>query len=92
MVVIKVELWPGGAEKLKRSLGRMEISWSIAKTKLLGRRAYVYKLFKWRPENSIWKEGHIVGHEAKNRGPWDLMFRCLFDAVASRNVIQQTKE
>lgn len=49
--------------------------------------AYDYELSKFGGfSRGIWRRGTVTGHNRKARGPWDLLFRVLRDAVAKRNL------
>ncbi len=83
MIVVKIELHPLGFEKNKRSLGLIEISNDLTGTKETGN--YKYKIFKWGRGRRVWKCGRVEGISRSKRGPWDILYRCLQEAVGSRN-------
>lgn len=84
MLVIDMQIYPVGDKTRARSLGKMEIHLdAVDPSHLIGE--YSYKIRKWTKGEGVWREGKVRGHHRKKRGPWDLLFRCLLDAVASRN-------
>lgn len=53
MLVIKIELWPGGFEEHKRTLGYAHIWNDGTGDKDIGN--YKIKIFQWGRKNKIWK-------------------------------------
>ena len=51
-------------------------------TKALGN--YNYKITK-KGSEALWKSGRVEGFPRKRLGHWDLIFRCLKDAIGERN-------
>jgi len=85
MIRVKIELWPLGDKTKARSLGSMEIALD-PKTLLTPKvGSYNYRILQWGKDRKTWKKGHVGNHDRMHRGPWDLLYRCLVDAVASRN-------
>lgn len=92
LLVVKIELWPHGDESRARCLGKAAIA--LQKISSDGRvGSYRYHLLKWgksvssmmeHPKSNIWREGEVHGHDRIKRGPWDLLFMVLRDAVSSR--------
>lgn len=79
MVVVKIELWPGGNELAKRSLGFAEITKQSGSTKLVGN--YSVKLFEAGKQRRLWKTGVVEGFPRKRLGGWCLLY------IALRNII-----
>lgn len=86
MLVIKIELWPGGVEKKARPLGEVHIANDGSGT--LDEGDYNVTLFKspeYAKSPGVWKRGRVRGFPRKRLGPYDLLFRALRACVASRN-------
>lgn len=84
MVVLKLEMWPKGQQSKAYSLGTMKIALDPHITPTDTLRSYTWFCTR-RNEKGLWKKGHIGGHNPKQRGPWDLLYRILRDAVGYRN-------
>lgn len=97
MLVVRIELWPKGVEANKRVLGLAAIALRRMTTdRKVG--GYAYWLLKWSnrpanlavpttiPKSRIWRQGAVQGFRRLTRGPWDLLFKVLADAVAERNL------
>jgi hypothetical protein len=92
VIVVKVELWPGGDEGRKRSLGEARISNDATEsltTELRGG-SYDVVLLTGDPPLSKkagkeWRRGRVTGFPRIKLGPWDLLYRALRATVGSRN-------
>jgi len=82
MIVMQVQMWPKGDKSKAYSLGTLTIALEDINDK--GLRAYSWSLTKFR-DKGRWKSGAIAGHNPRVRGPWDLIFRILREAVGRRN-------
>lgn len=82
MIRITVELLPFGREEGKQVLGVAEIANDGTGTASNGH--YRYKLSK-RGGRGLWRRGTVRNFPRQKLGAWDLFFRVLYDAVASRN-------
>jgi hypothetical protein len=81
MLMVKVEIWPGGAEHRKREIGRMTIGnisdledlsdyevWGIAKSNhLSGQRELEY-------------DGVVQGHD-RRQGVWELVVKAIAEML-----------
>ena len=83
MIVITIELWPGGKEELKKPLGTMKIINDGTGTQSRGN--YKVLLSTWNSPNRKWREGKITGFPRKSKGPYDLIYRGLRKIVKGRN-------
>lgn len=83
MILIKVELWPGGDANLKRDLGQALIYNDGRGTLESG--DYQVRLYKWGKSKSVWKTGSVKDFPRKRLGPWDLLYRALKEIVGDRN-------
>lgn len=95
MIVVKLEMWPGGREEGKYDLGRIEIA-NDAKTTLKDRTlgSYVVKLFKSTAHGAtkpgIWRKGRVEEFPRKRLGAYDLVFRALQKVLGERNPLEDT--
>lgn len=46
---------------------------------------YKFKISKWGNPKSIWKAGNVRNFSRLQRGPWDLLWLVLCEAVSDRN-------
>ena len=84
MIRVTVEMLPHGSELHKRELGTMEIDLrEVTPDHRVG--GYGWRIFKWGKGRRTWRKGYVFGHDRRKRGPWDLLYRCLADAVGDRN-------
>lgn len=82
MLVIKIELWPGGDESRKRLLHEGRI-WRHATLGPYGN--YRYTFSQANKTKRLLREGGIEGFPRKRLSAWDLLFRCLKEAFGERN-------
>ncbi len=82
MLVIKIELWPGGDKSRARSLGEAEIA-NVGGDAQIG--DYAVRLLKWGGGRRTWKKGEVRGFPRLRLGPWDLLYRALASIVAGRS-------
>ena len=82
MVVVRVELWPGGLELGKKSLGTMYLANDGTGT--AGEGSYDVKIMKFDGKGT-WREGRVEGFDRQRRGPWDLIQRALDATLGLRN-------
>lgn len=83
MVVVTVELWPGGDPTRKRHLGTAWIANDGTGDRRTGN--YWVKLFSRGKRPRLWKEGIVRGFPRKDLLAWDLVYRALRNIVGSRN-------
>lgn len=84
MLVIKIELWPGGRKDLKRDMGTMFIVNSGAGTRAMG--VYEVMMSKWRKPEEPYRIGVVSGFDRINGSPWELMRRAIVAATDQRRV------
>lgn len=92
MIVVKVEMWPGGDESRAQEFARATITNQVRTTVESGGKLgdYAVKLSGgiWgRPEcaKRIWKMGKVSGFDRVHRGVWDLLFLALRSTVGYRS-------
>lgn len=83
MLRITIELVPHGDESRKEVIGIGVIANDATGTDYNGN--YKYHLSKWGKGTAMWKAGRIEDFARKVRGPWDLLYRVLSNAVGDRN-------
>ena len=82
MIVVTVELWPGGDAERKKTLGTAHIINDGTGTVQRGN--YDVRLFTWHTPPKVWKRGRVVGFDRLGRGPFDLLYLALRGIVGSR--------
>lgn len=94
MIVIKVEMWPGGDESRAKEFGRAVITNKMGRTMETGGgkgdytvslHGGVWGMEHYKPRGNPWKQGSIEDFDRVNRGAWDLIFLCLRRVVGWRN-------
>lgn len=88
MIKVTVELVSAIHPSRSRILGVAEISNDGQQTLFTDgdEGNYNYRLSKFAPRlNQDWRRGRISGFDRVKRGPWDLLYQILRDAVADRN-------
>lgn len=83
MVVIRIEMWPGGDQSKAYPLGTMAVANKDVDA-VTGLRSYNWQISKF-DGTGVWKKGSIGRHNPKTHGPWDLLYRILALAVGTRN-------
>lgn len=83
MLRITVELLPLGDESRAQHLGTAKI-WNDGEG-LPTRADYHATFSKWGRPKELWRTGRVEGFRRKARGPWDLLYLALKDAVGNRN-------
>lgn len=86
MIVVKIEMWPGGHEAKKYKLGEMRIANDGEGTPARG--DYDVVLMKGErlaKQPGVWRRARVLGFPRARLGVYDLIFRALGAAVASRN-------
>ena len=84
MLVVTVELWPGGNEEQKWHLGTARIVNDGAGSLEGGN--YTVTLSRWGLPTHKWRSGVVKDFPRKRLGPWDLLCRALNNVVGDRNV------
>jgi hypothetical protein len=82
MLVVTVELWPGGDESRKRHLGTAKIVNDGTGTTRVGN--YTATLSKWGRPNQVWKRGSFRGFRRQAYGAWDLLGGALVGLLSDR--------
>jgi hypothetical protein len=92
MIVVKVEMWPGGDERRAEEFSRAYIANEVTTTvSTQGRQGtYTVRLMGgiWgRPDclKRTWKMGKVEGFDRVKQGVWDLIYLALRDTVGYRN-------
>jgi hypothetical protein len=86
MLVIQVQMWPGGDKSKAYSMGTLTVALDPSTLATDITRGYTWRITRFK-DKGTWKSGRIDGHNPKTRGPWDLIFRILRSAVGVRNKI-----
>lgn len=84
MLVVTVDLWPGGDSTKAQRLGRATLVNDGTGT--VGRGNYVACLFLAGAALTPWKRVEVCGFPRLTRNGWDLLFRALRKAVGGRNL------
>lgn len=87
MIVIRIEMWPGGREEGKREIALAHIA-NIGGNGTVA--TYSCKFLKSaeysaRNAGKVWRQGRVTDFNRKKLGPWDLLLRALVAVVGSRN-------
>lgn len=85
MIVVRIELWPGGREAEKREIGVARIA-NVGGTETVG--DYDVRLLKspeYAKNPGLWRRGRVEGFPRKRLGPWDLLYRALRATIGERN-------
>lgn len=82
MLRITIELLPGGDEERKCHVGTCEIA-NVGGDARTGK--YRFRLTRGDRLGPNWRVGKVFGFPRKVLGPWDLLYRCLREAVGRRN-------
>ena len=82
MLVIKIELWPGGVEEAAELIDVMQII--NDGTGSYGQGNYDARIVK-RGTNETWKECRVEGFPRARLQLWDLVFRALRSMIGYRN-------
>lgn len=87
MIVIRVELWPGGDASRAEDLGTAHIAneSSLADTSTYSVRLLKGKRYSSRP-GGVWRTGEVRGYPRTSTqiGPWELLYMGLKSALGSR--------
>lgn len=78
MVVVKIELWPGGSESDAREIGRMEITNDGSGTEDIG--SYSVALLhagRYWGKPGYWRQGSSVKYMRLVSSPYHLVAACL---------------
>ena len=79
MLVVKIELWPGGHEGNAKEIGRAYIWNDGSGTEARGN--YKGKILRRGSQTRIWREGRVLGFPRKRLKAWDLLQRFLNDIL-----------
>ena len=72
MIVVKVELWPKGVERLKRELGRMTLS-NVGVSANGKRGDYDIKLMRKGTKDKVQRTAGISGYPRESYPVWELV-------------------
>lgn len=91
MIVIKVEMWPGGDESKAEEFGRMILANQVATTLRTGGSHGDYSVILlggvWGRQDLLkrnWKTGKVTGFNRQARGAWDLIREALNNCLGGR--------
>lgn len=83
MLVVKIELWPGGVEEEAQTVGLMQIINDDSGS--YGQGNYDARILQWQRSNKSWKEGRVEAFPRAKLSHWDLVYRALKSMVGYRN-------
>jgi hypothetical protein len=86
MIVVRVELWPGGDRSKAESLGEAVIINDGSGTATQGNYHFALSRRGQTAKDQAWRDGQVRGFPRKRLGGWDLVYRALHAAVGERNV------
>lgn len=86
MIVVRVELWPGGDRSKAESLGEAVIINDGSGTQTQGNYHFALSKRGQTITDQAWRDGQVQGFPRKRLGGWDLLCRVLNEAVGERNV------
>ena len=86
MVVVTVDLWPGGQQERAQPLGRAEIANDGTGAQGVGH--YRVRLFQKGKARRVWRTTRVTDFPRKRLGAWDLLCRALMQLVGDRNMEQ----
>ncbi len=82
MVVIKLEIWPGGDESKARPLGRIDIANDNTGTEESGNyKARLYHAGRFWGRPGFWKFGSVQGYRRLVQSPYHLVLMALKSAL-----------
>lgn len=86
MMRCTIELIPGGVEShpRRRTIGVIDVA-NIGGDELSGNYTFTLDKSLFNRPGEVWKAGAVKGFPRKLRGPYDLLYRCLRNAVGKRN-------
>ena len=79
MLVIKIELWPGGYEREAKEIGRAYLWNDGTGTETVGN--YKGKILRKGSQTKVWREGRVLNFPRKRLKAWDLLKRFLNDIL-----------
>ena len=81
MLVVKIELWPGGWEDRKKEIGRLVIVNDGSGTKNRGN--YRTLLMRRGTKNTVLREGRVGNHSRLSKSVWNLVHKALESVMSS---------
>lgn len=91
MIVVRIELWPGGLKKFSRHLGTAVIANDGSGDRdegnydvILGKFGEEDPFRILKVQSAVWKSGRVEGFRRRQRGPWDLLAMSLVSLVGKR--------
>jgi hypothetical protein len=92
MIVIRLEMWPGGREENKYELGTGTITNVGTGTEERGQyRIQLLKCARYAKTAGVWKRGVVLNFPRQRLGPWDLLLRCLIACCGDRSELDVTQ-
>ena len=82
MIVVKIELWPGGDPGRCREIGRMTLTNLGTGTEYRGN--YIARVMRRGTEETVQREAAIEGHARKAAPIWHLVQKALDGAFGRR--------
>ncbi len=83
MIVVRVEIWPGGNRDRRRHLGTAAITNNACGTETRG--SYVARFFVAGKRKKTWHVTNVNGFPRTRLLAWDLLFRALRNVCGKRN-------
>jgi hypothetical protein len=91
MIVIRMEMWPGGREEQRYELGTGTIT-NVGGTDQRGQyRIQLQKSARHAKAAGIWKRGVVLNFPRLKLGPWDLLLRGLIACCGDRSDVEVTQ-
>jgi hypothetical protein len=85
VIVVKIEMWPGGFEARKREIGRVNIT-NVGGSSDVGHyKVEIPKSTEYAKRPGIWKRGEVRDFPRLSLGPADLLLRALLACVGTRS-------
>ena len=83
MIVVTIQLIPGGRQERAREIGRVVIR-NATPNRDAARADYAVELGR-RDGKGIWRAGQVLGFARKSLGAYDLLLRALVVCLGARN-------
>lgn len=80
MVVVKIELWPGGYESHKKEIGRMTLT-NRGDSDNPKRGNYDVRIMRRGSEKTVQREGEVLNYPRQAYSVWKLISRALASAL-----------
>lgn len=90
MIVIRLEMWPGGREENKYALGTGTIT-NVGGSDERGQyRIQLQKSARYAKTPGVWKRAVVINFPRLRLGPWDLLLRGLIACCGDRSETEVT--